>query len=83
MTKELPSTKLIPLLPASMPQHEFVARILKLYRYGVENAYDIFLRKYNRISYETDLQFISRCAAMDYKDCQIGNGIFQSVYDKS
>lgn len=47
-----------------------------------DDAHDLYKWCYDRCEDETDLQYIERCATLDYDDGDYGAAVYQEIYDQ-
>lgn len=62
---------------------EYRDKVRELYTAGAENALEVYERVYCRHEGETDLDFVARCAELDYEDAGFGGALFQELFEEA
>ena len=70
----------------------YVKKILELYETGQDNAYEVFIglskslgqsgKDYELQEGENDIEYVKRCAKLDFNDVFTQNATYQDVWDK-
>jgi hypothetical protein len=61
-------------------EDEYVQKVLELYKDGSENAFEVYLRVYEKSEDESDLDFVKRSASLDYDDLPYGGALYQELF---